>query len=70
MKTKKILLTLTYERVMSGGWAEAHPKHDPNKRYPSEKEISNEIETWLFDLGFDVNIEFIKERGDYENKRT
>ena len=60
MKTKKILLTLNYERVMSGGWAEAHPKHDPNKRYPSEKEITSEIETWLFDLGFDVNIKFIR----------
>ena len=55
---------------MSGGWAEAHPKHDPNKRYPSEKEIASEIETWLFDLGFDTQIEFIKESGDYENKRT
>ena len=68
MKTKKILLTLNYEKTMSGGWSEAHPKHDPDKRYPSEKEIANEIETWLFDLGFDTQIEFIKESGDYETK--
>ena len=30
MKTKKILLTLNYEKTMSGGWSEAHPKHNPD----------------------------------------
>ena len=53
MIERKIVIELehpTTENSMSGGWGEAHKSKSPTK-----KEITSELESHLFELGFDVH---------------
>jgi len=53
MIERKIVIELehpTTENSMSGGWCEAHKSKSPTK-----KEITSELESHLFELGFDVH---------------
>ena len=53
MIKRKIVIKLkhpTTDYGMSGGWCEVHKSKSPTK-----KEISSELESHLFELGFDVH---------------